>query len=441
MTSTIVALATTSGNGAINIIRLSGDKSLFIAKQLLSQKNAIKLENNPRYVHFCKLHYNNEFIDEGLVIYFKSPFSFTGEDCVEFQIHGGLSNAQNLLMILNKLGASFAKAGEFSKRACLNQKMSFEKALLINELILAKNENARKIISKNIDGAFKELIKNTQDELVKTLAYIETAIDYADDDLPSDILDSTFKRLKENAKELKTIALRSEKKRGLIEGFNLAIVGKPNVGKSSLLNAFLSFNRAIVSDIEGTTRDSIEECINYDGHFIKFVDTAGIRQSTDIIEELGVKRSYEAINKADIVLFVIDSSKQISDDEIKILEYIKNSEKKYFIVLNKSDLCQNNTLEGIKISALNNDISNLEKALKDYLNSQIDNELVLTNTILINSFLKASDNILLAIENFNELEICAFYLNDSLSQLAIFGKQTSNDDLFDAMFSNFCLGK
>lgn len=441
MTDTIVALASSSGSGAINIIRLSGSKSLEIAKKLLSDKKAKDLEQNPRYAHFCKIKYDNDFIDEGLVIYFKSPFSFTGEDCMEFQIHGGFLNAQNLLMILNKLGARFAKAGEFSKRACLNNKMSLEKAILINELILAKSENARKIISKNIDGAFKELIQSTQDEIIKTLAYIETAIDYADDDLPVDILDNAFNKLKNNAKDLEKIAVKSEQKRGLIEGYNLAIIGKPNVGKSSLLNAILSYNRAIVSDIAGTTRDSIEEFLNYHGHFIKIVDTAGIRQSNDKIEELGVKRSYEAIDKADIVLFLVDFSKECSDDELKILEYIKKSEKKYFIVLNKCDLTRKNTLDGIQISALKGDISNLENELKDYLNSQLDNELVLTNTELINAFHKASENILLAINNFNELEISAYYLNESLNQLAIFGKKTGTDELFDAMFSTFCLGK
>lgn len=441
MTSTIVALATASGNGAINIIRLSGAKSLDIAKKLLSSKKAKALEENPRFVHFCKISYENELIDEGLVIYFKAPFSFTGEDCVEFQIHGGFLTAQNLLLILNKLGARFASPGEFSKRACLNNKMSLEKAILINELILAKSENARKIISKNIDGAFKDLIINTQDELIKTLAYLETAIDYADDDLPMDILDKALEKLKNNAKDLEQIAIRSEKKRGLIEGYNLAIVGKPNVGKSSLLNALVSFNRAIVSDIAGTTRDSIEEYLNYHGHLLKLVDTAGIRQSDDVIEELGIKRSYEAINKADIVLFLLDYSSELSKDEEIIFEYIKNSEKKYFIVLNKCDLDKKNNLDGIKISALNNDIKELEEELKNYLNSQLDNELVLTNTELINAFYKASENILLAIDNFSELEIAAYHLNESLKQLAIFGKATSNDDLFDAMFSTFCLGK
>lgn len=441
MNSTIVALASASGNGAISIIRLSGEQALQIASGLLSDKNSDKLKNNPRYAHFFKLFYENEFVDEGIVIYFKAPFSFTGEDCVEFQIHGGFTNAQNILMILNKLGARFARAGEFSKRACMNNKMSLEKALLINELIAAKSENARKIISKNIDGAFKELIMNTQDELIKTLAYLETAIDYADDDLPLDILDNAKAKLLKNAKELENIAVRSEKKRGLIEGFNLAIIGKPNVGKSSLLNALLSFNRAIVSDIAGTTRDSIEEYLNYHGHFIKLVDTAGIRKSDDFIEELGIKRSYEAINKADIVLFLVDGSKECDDDELALLEYIKNSDKKYFIVQNKSDLEQKNSLNAIKISALNNDIEELEINLKNYLNSQLDNELVLTNTDLISAFYKASENIYFAIDNFSELEICAYYLNESLNQLAIFGKKTGSDELFDAMFSEFCLGK
>lgn len=441
MNDTIVALASASGNGAINIIRLSGLKALEITKNLLSESNFNKLKNNPRYANFFKLKYNLELIDEGIVIYFKAPFSFTGEDCIEFQIHGGFSNSENLLMILNKLGARFARAGEFSKRACLNNKMSLEKALLINELIAAKSETARKIISKNIDGAFKTLIENTQDELIKTLAYLETAIDYADDDLPLDILDSAREKLSKNAKELEQIAIRSEKKRGLIEGYNLAIIGKPNVGKSSLLNALLSYNRAIVSDIAGTTRDSIEEYLNYQGHLLKLVDTAGIRQSDDLIEGLGIKRSYEAISKADIVLFLIDGSKECDDDELKLLEYIKNSGKKYFVVQNKSDLELKNSLKAIKISALNNDIKDLENALRDYLNSQLDNELLLTNTDLIRAFHKASENILEAVNNFNELEICAYYLNESLNQLAIFGKKTGNEELFDAMFSTFCLGK
>lgn len=439
--NTIVALATAGASSAINIIRLSGEKALEYSLKLLKDKDKNKLSSKARYAHFFKLFINDDFFDEAIVIYFKAPFSFTGEDVVEFHIHGGIVNAQNLLFYLYSLGVKAAKAGEFSKRACLNNKMSLEKAILINELINAKSDSARKIISKNIDGAFKQIIIQTQDEIIKTLAFIETAIDYADDDLPSDILDNAKNMLCENAKKLEKIAKESQKKKALIEGYTLAIIGLPNAGKSSLLNAILNSNRAIVSDIAGTTRDSIEELINYNGHLLKLIDTAGIRNSNNKIEQIGVDKSYESINKADLIIFLSDASRKLLAEEEELIKYIKNTKKNCIYVLNKCDLKILNPLNAVKISAKNKDIDELLNALNDFLNHSLDNELILTNSSLIQAFSDASKAIFNACDTFLDLEICAFYLNQALNILNIFGKNTSSDDLFDAMFSNFCLGK
>ncbi|MBZ7987030.1 tRNA uridine-5-carboxymethylaminomethyl(34) synthesis GTPase MnmE [Campylobacter canadensis] len=439
--STIAALATAGANSAINIIRLSGEQALEYSLNLFKDKDKDKLNKKPRYAHFLKLFINNEFFDEAIVIYFKAPFSFTGEDVVEFHIHGGIVNAQSLLFYLYSIGVKAAKPGEFSKRACLNNKMSLEKAILINELINAKSNNARKIISKNIDGAFKQIIMQTQDEIIKTLAFIETAIDYADDDLPSDILENAKNMLFDNAKKLEKIAEQSQKKKALIEGYTLAIIGLPNAGKSSLLNAILNSNRAIVSDIAGTTRDSIEELINYNGHLLKLIDTAGIRNSNDEIEKIGVDKSYESINKADLIIFLSDASRKLLAEEEELIKYIKNTQKDCIYVLNKCDLNILNSLEAVKISAKNKDIDELLNALNNFLNSSVDNELILTSSSLIQAFNDASKAIFNACDVFLELELCAFYLNQALNVLNIFGKNTNSDDLFDAMFSNFCLGK
>ncbi|EAO7281400.1 tRNA uridine-5-carboxymethylaminomethyl(34) synthesis GTPase MnmE [Campylobacter jejuni] len=442
MSDTIAAIATAHGVGSISIVRLSGERALEFALKL-----SHKTKLTPRHATFTKLfNQNNEIIDEAIMIYFKAPYSFTGEDIVEFQTHGGFSVSEVLLEELVSLGARLALAGEFSKRACLNGKMTPLKALNIQDLILSKSALAAKIIARNMQGNLGELLEKIRTDLVKTLAFVETSIDYADDDLPSDLLEQISTMCEENSKILKEIYTLSQSKKGLIEGFKIAIVGKPNVGKSSLLNALLSYERAIVSDIAGTTRDTIEESFKLGTHLLRIIDTAGIRESKDAIEQIGVALSKKSLEDADIILAVFDASRVQDKEDEKIFDLLANSDKKIFWILNKSDLenvfknTQNKNF--IKLSA-QKDITLLKEELQNYLNSFDSEGIMVSSLDLINACKISSEAIFRAKGLLEEssLELFAFELNLAINELARFTKDFQRDEILDEMFGNFCLGK
>lgn len=442
MSDTIAAIATAHGVGSISIVRLSGERALKFALKL-----SHKTKLTPRHATFTKLfNQNNEIIDEAIMIYFKAPYSFTGEDIVEFQTHGGISVSEVLLEELVSLGARLALAGEFSKRACLNGKMTPLKALNIQDLILSKSALAAKIIARNMQGNLGELLEKIRTDLVKTLAFVETSIDYADDDLPSDLLEQISTMCEENSKILKEIYTLSQSKKGLIEGFKIAIVGKPNVGKSSLLNALLSYERAIVSDIAGTTRDTIEESFKLGTHLLRIIDTAGIRESKDTIEQIGVALSKKSLEDADIILAVFDASRVQDKEDEKIFDLLANADKKIFWILNKSDLenvfknTQNKNF--IKLSA-QKDITLLKEELQNYLNSFDSEGIMVSSLDLINACKISSEAIFRAKGLLEEssLELFAFELNLAINELARFTKDFQRDEILDEMFGNFCLGK
>ncbi|HED9845379.1 TPA: tRNA uridine-5-carboxymethylaminomethyl(34) synthesis GTPase MnmE [Campylobacter jejuni] len=442
MSDTIAAIATAHGVGSISIVRLSGERALEFALKLSHKTKLI-----PRHATFTKLfNQNNEIIDEAIMIYFKAPYSFTGEDIVEFQTHGGFSVSEVLLEELVSLGARLALAGEFSKRACLNGKMTPLKALNIQDLILSKSALAAKIIARNMQGNLGELLEKIRTDLVKTLAFVETSIDYADDDLPSDLLEQISTMCEENSKILKEIYTLSQSKKGLIEGFKIAIVGKPNVGKSSLLNALLSYERAIVSDIAGTTRDTIEESFKLGTHLLRIIDTAGIRESKDVIEQIGVALSKKSLEDADIILAVFDASRVQDKEDEKIFDLLANTDKKIFWILNKSDLenvfknTQNKNF--IKFSA-QKDITLLKEELQNYFNSFDSEGIMVSSLDLINACKISSEAIFRAKGLLEEssLELFAFELNLAINELARFTKDFQRDEILDEMFGNFCLGK
>ncbi|EPZ7046175.1 tRNA uridine-5-carboxymethylaminomethyl(34) synthesis GTPase MnmE [Campylobacter jejuni] len=442
MSDTIAAIATAHGVGSISIVRLSGERALEFALKL-----SHKTKLTPRHATFTKLfNQNNEIIDEAIMIYFKAPYSFTGEDIVEFQTHGGFSVSEVLLEELVSLGARLALAGEFSKRACLNSKMTPLKALNIQDLILSKSALAAKIIARNMQGNLGELLEKIRTDLVKTLAFVETSIDYADDDLPSDLLEQISTMCEENSKILKEIYTLSQSKKGLIEGFKIAIVGKPNVGKSSLLNALLSYERAIVSDIAGTTRDTIEESFKLGTHLLRIIDTAGIRESKDVIEQIGVALSKKSLEDADIILAVFDASRVQDKEDEKIFDLLANTDKKIFWILNKSDLenvfknTQNKNF--IKLSA-QKDITLLKEELQNYFNSFDSEGIMVSSLDLINACKISSEAIFRAKGLLEEssLELFAFELNLAINELARFTKDFQRDEILDEMFGNFCLGK
>ncbi|BDL82752.1 tRNA uridine-5-carboxymethylaminomethyl(34) synthesis GTPase MnmE [Campylobacter jejuni] len=442
MSDTIAAIATAHGVGSISIVRLSGERALEFALKL-----SHKTKLTPRHATFTKLfNQNNEIIDEAIMIYFKAPYSFTGEDIVEFQTHGGFSVSEVLLEEFVSLGARLALAGEFSKRACLNGKMTPLKALNIQDLILSKSALAAKIIARNMQGNLGELLEKIRTDLVKTLAFVETSIDYADDDLPSDLLEQISTMCEENSKILKEIYTLSQSKKGLIEGFKIAIVGKPNVGKSSLLNALLSYERAIVSDIAGTTRDTIEESFKLGTHLLRIIDTAGIRESKDVIEQIGVALSKKSLEDADIILAVFDASRVQDKEDEKIFDLLANTDKKIFWILNKSDLenvfknTQNKNF--IKLSA-QKDITLLKEELQNYFNSFDSEGIMVSSLDLINACKISSEAIFRAKGLLEEssLELFAFELNLAINELARFTKDFQRDEILDEMFGNFCLGK
>nr|WP_315111821.1 tRNA uridine-5-carboxymethylaminomethyl(34) synthesis GTPase MnmE [uncultured Campylobacter sp.] len=335
MSETIAAIATAHGIGGICIIRISGEEALSIALSL-SHRSSLR----PRYATLVNLFDAfGEAFGEAILIYFKAPHSFTGEDVVEVQTHGGFTASSLALDAVLALGARIANPGEFSKRAFLNGKMDLSKAEAISDLINSRSQSAAKILARNLRGELADFVANLRAALVKTLAFVEVCIDYAEDDLPSDVLQNSQKMLDGNIKSLGKITRISRSRKGLIEGFKVAIVGRPNVGKSSILNALLNFERAIVSDEAGTTRDLIEESLQIGTHLIRIVDTAGIRHSGSKLESIGISYSLRAASEADVILAVFDASREWDAEDAQILKILREQkEKKIIYVLNKCDL-------------------------------------------------------------------------------------------------------
>lgn len=437
---TIAAIATAYGIGSICILRLSGSKAYDIALEF-SKKKALK----PRYATLSKLYKKDgTFMDEAIILYFKAPFSFTGEDVVEFQTHGGFAVCRLILDEVLSCGARLANPGEFSKRAVLNGKMNLLKALSIQELISAKSVNSAKIIARSLKGDLNKLLEKIRLDLVKTISFVETSIDYADDDLPKDLLAEIEKMCFDNANTLKKIYYLSKSRQGLIKGFKIAILGKPNVGKSSLLNKFLAYERAIVSNEAGTTRDFLEEELLLGTHLVRIIDTAGIRKADDKIEKKGIEFSKAQLKEADIILAIFDNSRAKDSEDDELLSLLQKSDKKIFYILNKCDL-ENNFKADINFLKLsvNEDISSLKTELIKYLDSLDSTDILVSNQSLLQAFKNAYEAIFRAKDLLDEssLELFSFELNLAIKEIAKFTKDFSYDELLDEMFSNFCLGK
>ena len=441
--NTIAAIATPKGVGAISIVRISGDKALEIAKKLT------KKELPPRVATLSKIYdYENSLIDISLVIYFKAPYSFTGEDIVEFQCHGGYAVSKLIIDTLFKYGVKPAAPGEFSKRAFLNGKIDASQAEAIAKLIETRSREGAKLLSRQLEGELSKFVDDVRNRLIEIMAYSEVFIDYAEEDLPDSMNKDILIRL-ENLKKLLTKTLEASKRReGMLGGYKISIVGKPNVGKSSILNAFLNTNRAIVSDIAGTTRDTIEEDIQIGSHLIRIVDTAGIREAKDEIEKIGVDKSREAVEKSDIVLAVFDASFFDREDE-EILELIKNQNKDVIIVINKVDKGIKINLDKfkgfniVKISA-KKDISPLTKKLEDLLdNYSSEEDYVLISTRQVNAVESALNEINLSEEflSTGELELFSYHIQNAIKEISYITKSFEYDEMLEKMFGSFCVGK
>ena len=335
--STITAISTPLGGGAVGIVRMSGSKSLEIIKTLSK-----KSDFTPRYATLTTLYdRDSELLDEVIVIYFKAPYSYTREDVIEIQCHGGNMMVRRILEEVLHLGARLAENGEFTKRAFLNGRLDLSQAQAVAKLIEAKSIQAQKTLLKQLKGELSVFVEGARESLYEVLAYSEVMIDYSEEDIPEDTLSLLFAKIDVLYERFEKILLHSKARVGIFEGFSLCIVGKPNVGKSSLLNALLLYDRAIISNIAGTTRDTIEEILNIGSTQVRLIDTAGIRESEDEIESIGIARSKEAMEKSDIVLAVFDSSREFDEEDKKIIELLgEQGEKKIITIFNKSDLPQ-----------------------------------------------------------------------------------------------------
>ena len=446
MTDTITAIATAHGVSSISIIRISGTRALEVA-QKLSKKEHIK----PRYAHLTSL-YNrtDDLIDQAIMIYFVAPYSFTGEEIVEFQCHGGMVVAQEVLDTILALGVRLATPGEFSKRAFLNGKIDLTEAEAISKLIEAKSVDAAKILAKQMKGELRVFVDESREALLKALAYSEVMIDYAEEDLPDDIIEGIKTQLQQLVDQIEKIVETSHRRRGLIEGFKVAIVGKPNVGKSSLLNALLAYDRAIVSDIAGTTRDTIEEQVRIGSHIIRLVDTAGIRESEDTIEKIGIERSIRSVEDADVVIALFDASRPFDEEDEKILSLVTNMrEKDVIVALNKCDLEQVidrskfTRFEPVEVS-VKEGFSELTDRLKRLLDAiGEDEELMLVSSRQIEAVERTKEAILEAItplEN-GELEFFSYHLQEAVKYISSISKPYDSEEILDKMFGEFCLGK
>jgi len=442
--NTIVAIATANGVGSISIVRVSGKDALNIALKLSKKK-----ELNPRVATLGTIYNSNdEIIDEALLIYFKNPYSFTGEDVVEFQCHGGIAISNIIMQEVLKCGARLANPGEFSKRAFLNGKIDLTKAEAIAKIIEARSEDAVKLLAKQLKGELTNFVNDIREDLLFMLAYTEVNIDYAEEDLPSDIFEQIQNKLDKIKEKLSNTLDASKRREGLIEGFKVAIVGKPNVGKSSLLNKLLNFDRAIISDIAGTTRDTIEESVKIGTHIIKIVDTAGIREADDVIEKIGIEKSIEAVNEADIVIALFDNSKSLDDEDRKILNILEdNSHKEIITVLNKCDLenkFEKDKLENFVSLSTKETITPLIQKIELILDSNThSDDMTLVSKRQVDEVENTYSHIIqasLPLET-GELEFFAHHINEALASISNITRPYEHDQMLDVMFGSFCLGK
>ena len=452
---TIVAISTAIGNGGIGIIRMSGKECFKILEKIfISQKFDIeKVEGYTIKYGFIKNTETGEKIDEVLVSFFKNPKSYTREDMCEINSHGGMVVERKILEECIKNGARLAEPGEFTKRAFLNGRIDLSQAESIIDIINSKTEKEAKASMNQLQGALSKKIEEIRKELLGIMADIEVQIDYPEYDI-EEVKDKNIKNILQAIKE-KLLYLEKTFNSGKIlkEGIKTAIIGRPNAGKSSLLNTILKEERAIVSDVEGTTRDTIEEMISVNGIPLKIVDTAGIRKTTDKIEEIGVKRAIDIAESAELVLAIFDSTKEMNEEDYEILKLIEN--KNAIILLNKIDK-NNNVLENkilsnkkiIKISAMNGEgIDDLYKEIEnifDLKEIESDQEVIITNIrhkTQITNAIKNIDEAINSIELNLPIDIISINVKQTLEELGKITGQNVSEDIINEIFSKFCLGK
>ncbi len=450
MNDTICAISTALGVGAISIIRVSGDEAIDIVNKIFDKDLTKKESHTINYGHIV---YNGEIIDEVMVSIMKSPKTFTKEDIVEINSHGGVAVTNKVLEILLLEGARLAEPGEFTKRAFLNGRIDLVEAESIMDLIESKTETSRKLAISGMEGKVSKLVKNIIDNLVKVNANIEVNIDYPEYE---DIEIVTKEKIEEMSKyinkELTKLLNESENGKLIKDGINTLILGRPNVGKSSILNKLIEEDKAIVTSVAGTTRDIVEGQIRVNGILLNIIDTAGVRETEDIVEKIGVEKSLSLVNDADLIILVFNNNEKLTDEDKKLLEYTK--EKKRIIVINKIDLENNLDISNlkneriVKVSALKDSgIGNLKNEINDMFNLEeinLGDFTYLSNSRQISLVKKAveiSKNLEDALNNDVPIDLLEIDIKEICEILGEIIGESYDDKLIDTLFSNFCLGK
>lgn len=451
MTDTIAAISTTIGVGAISIIRVSGKDSIKIVNKIFEGKDLEKVDSHT--IHYGNIKEKNEIIDEVLVTVMKSPKTFTTEDIVEINCHGGISTTNKVLEIVLNNGARLAEPGEFTKRAFLNGRIDLTQAESVMDLISSKSESKRKVAINGLNGYVGNIIRDLRQEILELLASIEVNIDYPEYDdaivMTNDIIKPKIIEIK---RKLSKIINESENGKILTTGIKTIIIGKPNVGKSSILNRLLDEEKAIVTDIEGTTRDTVEGSITINGVALNIIDTAGIRETKDIVEKLGVEKSLKLILEADLVILVLNNNEELSEEDEKILEACK--EKKTIVVINKNDLERKINIEKIQYKNIIytntvdlGGIDSLKEKITELFNlNELEHEdyMYLSNVRQI-SLAKEANYILeeveIGIENQVPVDMIEIDIKRAWEKLGEIIGETYDEELIDQLFSQFCLGK
>ncbi|AWI07486.1 tRNA uridine-5-carboxymethylaminomethyl(34) synthesis GTPase MnmE [Clostridium drakei] len=454
---TIAAISTVLGEGGISIIRVSGDKALKITSALFRGVNEKKLDDIKPYTiryGFIIEKDTGDTLDEVLLSYMKAPRSFTAEDTVEINCHGGVVATKRILEEVVKNGARIAEPGEFTKRAFLNGRIDLSQAEAVIDIIRAKTELSMKSAVAQSKGKVSEEISSIRNKLLEIVAHIEATVDYPEDDLEEVTADKVTIQLKDVVEGMDNILKTAEEGKIIREGLNTVIVGKPNVGKSSLLNSLLKEKRAIVTEIPGTTRDVIEEYINIDGVPVKIVDTAGIRETSDFVEKIGVEKSKEKINEADLIILMLDLSRELDNEDKEIIDYIED--KKYIILLNKSDLGGKINKEDIKNLNYNyivetsaktgEGLDKLKECIRElfFKGEVTSKDILITNSRHKEALIRAKescDQALDALRNTSAIDLASIDIRNAWMRLGEITGDTLEEDIINKIFSEFCLGK
>ena len=455
--STIASISTAPGIGGIGIVRISGENTFKIIERIFRPKTQSSIDEIKGYtLKYGNIIENGNIIDEVLVSYFKAPKSYTTENMCEINSHGGNIIVKKILELCLKNGADLAEPGEFTKRAFLNGRIDLAQAESVIDVINAKSDREVQSGIKQLEGYLSKEIKSIKKEILNVLVNAEVSIDYPEYDIP-EVQEKEIREMIENVKS-KLEKLEKSFNNGKIikDGIKTAIIGKPNSGKSSLLNAILKEERAIVTDIAGTTRDTIEEFVNINGIPLKLVDTAGIRETSDEVEKIGVKKSIKQAEEADLIIAIFDASKELTQEDLEILKLIERKES--IILLNKVDLktiitekderLKNSSANILKISALNKiGIEDLYNKISEMFNLNkinFDNEILITNIRHKNIISKALENIRKVEESLNNnmpIDIITIYIKEILENLSEITGEAVTEDVINEIFSKFCLGK